>query len=194
MANEQVNMECILSGKGYKPELLTLFSSQKGVSVFEDINREDKKLFHKITFDYALSAEENFTIPKITLDGYNPFTKKYYILDVPAKVIVVAKQASVEKEDTTKENSLPYKMYLNYLLLFVAGYLLQRLFRNLSKPSLSDDVRLKLRIKQSKTAKELLHYLLTQDRKRFQKQIDALEQIVYHDSPLSFKKIQKELS
>jgi hypothetical protein len=193
-SSEQVNITYILSGKGYEVDFHTILKEIPNVDLF--INREvvDRKLSHSYKYMYAIYAENDFIIPEVSLVGYNPKTAKKYLLKAPPINIKVEKKSLTEDKNLkSADNSFEWKRYLNYFLLFLSGFLVQKLLKLLPKRELSENEKFIFSVKRAKTAKELLKILMLQDSSKFKPYIEKLEQSIYQDRSISLSSLKSDI-
>ncbi len=192
LSNEQVNLEYILSGLGYKPAIKSILKKIKGVDIFEDKELFDNKLSHKIVFSYALESENDFVIPAVSIVAYNPKVKKRYVLKTPFIKIAVK---HVEDSQTPTDDGLGFvfswQKYLNYMLLFIAGFITQKLLKNVWINAQSKEEDFVYKVKKAKSAKELLKILLAQKSRVYKNEINQLELVCYHDKNIALSKLKE---
>lgn len=189
---EQVNVVYTLSGRGYKPELRALLDMPADVDAFMDREVYDKNIFHKVIFNYALGGSSDFVIPKISLLAYNPKSAEYYTLSAPKREIKVEIEREQHPIMIEKNAEIDWWRYLNYLLLFVAGYLTQKSLKYLPRSSLCKEEVFIQSVKRQKSAKGMLKLLLVEDSNTFKTEIEKLEGMIYHDSDYSLAALKDE--
>ena len=192
-SGERVNATYEIIGEGFSPNFEKLFDFDPKITIFTDKQVIDKKLFHKVIFNYSLSAEEDFIIPALKLQAYNPKTKNYYTLKAPEIKVDVLMHDLVKKSQNLQDNKINFLPYMNYFLLFIFGFAIQKILMYYVKNKSHKEVDLLEKINKTKSAKELLQLLLVHKAVLFQKDIEKLEKILYHDSSYDFKKIKSEL-
>jgi len=156
----------------------------------------------RMVWDYAISAKENFTLPEVLLQAFNPQTQQSYDLKIPAQSINVkqiAKSTLVDKEDnppmSTKRDWSWLWMLFSYMAVFVAGYLTPKdWFKRKMLIKQSEEEFLFDSIKRTKTHKELLQLLVLQDDGRYRNAVALLESVVYNGKKISLEKIKKEIA
>jgi len=190
---EQVNIVYTISGKGYKPQISHLLKDSSDMDIFMDREVFDRKSFHKVVFHYAISGYADFTIPKVSILAYNPDKAKYYTLSSADMHIKVQKNREEKPIMIEEKEQIEWQAYLNYFLLFLAGYMLQKLLKNVPKKPLSKEEVFVLSIKKSKSAKGLLKLLLAEDIKSFKTEIEKLERAIYHDSTYALPKLKADI-
>ena len=202
-AYDPINLSVKLKGEGFL-ESFELLKESKSYKLFTQnpkLKIAHSKMGSKSTleWDYAVSAKENFSLPKVALKAFNPKTQKSYTLGFPAYDInVKAIEAStlLDKEDfpaRAKGVDWNFGAWLfSYVMVFVAGLLMPRdLFKRRKKVNNSSEDILKEKIEKAKTHKALLDMLLFENNAKFSKAIDALEGVVYNGENISLVKIKK---
>lgn len=191
---EQVNLIYTLSGNGYKPLLASLLDSNISADIFLDKSSFDKRTFHKDIFSYALKSKEDFVIPAIALLAYSPQKKSYYTLYHAPLAIKVHPSAHEHSAIMIgEENRIDWLKYLDYLLLFIAGFAVQKLLVHVSFRALNKREAFVNQVKMSKNPKDLLKFLLSEDVKMFKSEIKVLEGMLYHDRKVSLAEIKKAI-
>ncbi len=155
----------------------------------------------KIIWDYALSAKEDFVLPKVVLNAFDPKTEQSYQLIFPEhkiKVNAVPSEKIVDKEDYPPSNQSDWSWLgwlFSYLMIFVAGYLTPRdlLKRKVIKERTPEEI-LKDQIRGAKSHKELLKLLLNANQDEYQEAIHALESVIYHKKKVSLSQIKGRLA
>ena len=204
-AYDPINLSIELKGRGF----LSSFDLLKENEAYRLFTQSPKvKTFHtesgsasSIKWDYAISAKESFTLPKVSLKSFNPDTQKIYDLGFPAygvKVNKVDVDSLLDKVDSpARAKGIDWNFwsgYFSYLLVFVAGWLMPRtLFKRREVLGKSSEDILKVKIKEAKTHKELLKVLLLEDAHGFQNAIKDLESVVYNGENISLDKIKSSL-
>jgi hypothetical protein len=203
-AYDPVHLKVMLKGKGSLPPL-ELLPKSKSYHLFTQSPKvkrlhSSKGTFNTVEWDYAISAKEDFVLPKVVLKAFNPKTKKSYELKIPSQAITVtevAKESLLDKEDTpsiSKPTDWSWLGWLfSYMAVFVAGFLMPRdiLERRWGKKSshvIKDEVA------NAKTHKELLKVLLARNDVNDKEAIGLLEESIYRGKSLSLSAIKKSLS
>jgi len=192
-SQEQVNLQYILNGEGYEPSIESLLGEVENADIFVDKEVSSSKLSHKIVFRYALHSNQDFIIPEVRIEGYNPTIKKRYTLKIPAMKILVAK--SNEKALVVKEENFKFEwqQYLNYLLLFLTGYFTQKILENFRKKSLNNKENFIKKIEKSQSAKELLKVLLVHGTSEYQNELNHLELVCYYGRDIPLSKMKADI-
>ena len=197
-----VHLKVVLKGKGTTPPL-ELLPENKSYNLFTQTPKvkslhTSKGTHNTIEWNYAISAKEDFVLPKVVLKAFNPQTQKVYELVIPSQAIAVSKvlQGSlVDKEDTPSISSSTDWSWLgwlfSYVAVFLAGFLMPRdLLKKSKKQIKSKDEMLKEKIALTKTHKELLKLLLSLNDTQYSKAITLLEGVVYHGEKSSLSNIK----
>ena len=198
-AYEPVHLKIVLKGKGSTPPL-ELLSKSKSYHLFTQAPKvkslhSSKGSYHTVEWDYAISAKENFVLPKVVLKAFNPQYKKSYDLFVPSQAITVTqvdKESIVDKEDTPSISSTDWSWLgwiFSYLAVFVAGFLMPRdiLKKRWSKKNL---FVVKDEVSEAKTHKELLKVLLARNDVKDKESISLLEDSLYRGKNVSLSKVK----
>ena len=198
-AYDPVHLKVLLKGKGSTPPL-KLLSKSKNYHLFTQVPKiksiySSKGSYHTVEWDYAISAKEDFVLPKVVLKAFNPQNKKSYELFLPTQAISVTqvdKESILDKEDTPSVSSSDWSwlgQLFSYLAVFIAGFLLPRdiLKRRWSKKRL---VVVKDEVVEAKTDKELLKVLLARNNMKNKKAIRLLEENIYRGKKVSLSKIK----
>ena len=192
-AGEQVNVVYTISGKGYKPQIVQLIKDSSTIDIFMDKEIFHKNVFHKVVFHYAISGNEDFEIPHISLLAYNPSDRVYYTLSSPNITIAVDKSNSATAIMIDKKEFFDWKMYSKYLLFFLIGYMMQKLLHYIPKKRVYDKEIFRQNIKKTNSEKGLLKLLLSEDAKLFKNEIEKIEEVIYHDRTYKFSALQDEI-
>jgi len=202
-AYDPVNLKVVLKGKGNTPNI-ELLPKSKSYNLFTQEPKvkslhSSKGTYNTVEWDYAISAKEDFLLPKVVLKAFNPKTKKSYELTIPSQAITVfavAKESLVDKEDTPSISSKTDWSWLgwlfSYVAVFVAGFLmpkdiLERRWGKKSSVVIKDDVAL------AKTHKELLKVLLARNNVKDKEAIGLLEDSLYRGKKVALSSIKKIL-
>jgi hypothetical protein len=203
-AYEPVHLKVMLKGKGSLPPL-ELLPQSKSYHLFTQAPKvkrlhSSKGTFNTVEWDYAISAKEDFVLPKVVLKVFNPKTKKSYELKIPSQAITVTevlKESLLDKEDTpsiSKPIDWSWLGWLfSYMAVFVAGFLmprdiLKRRWVHKNREDIKDEVA------NAKTHKELLKVLLARNNLKDKEAIKLLEDTLYRGKSYSLSVIKKSLS
>jgi len=202
-AFDPVNLKVNLKGKG-RVEHFELLPNSKSYTLFTqktkyDVSNSRVETSTIIEWDYAISAEKDFVLPKLVLKAFNSKTQKVYELVLPQqniKVNEVKSSSLLDKEDFPASFSgfdwEFWRWVFSYVFVFLAGFLMPRdLFRRgkvLSEKS-EEDVLVE-KISTAKTHRELLQILLLENDMKYSKAISLLEGVVYNGGKESLSKIK----
>jgi len=199
---DPVNLKISLKGKGF-------------LSTFDFLEKsENYKLFYQapkftqfhtktgtttsLEWDYAISAQKDFVLPKKVLTGFNPKTEKIYELvfsGFQVDVQKVTETSLLDKEDLPPKSEeidwSSFFTFLSYVVVFLAGLLMPKELFYKRVKALSREEVLEEKIGRAKTHKELLETLVLENNHRFSKAIHALEGVVYNNEQKSLSEIKK---
>jgi len=193
-AYDPIYLHVDIKGKGYLNPF-EIVSKSKEYHIFK---QKPKVTKNSILWDYAISSKEDFTIPPIDLKAFNPKNKKSYHLKVPSyhiKVNTINSISLLDKEDnpiSIKNKGIDWSWIgwlFSYIIVFITGLLTPRDILKRKNRKKEDDIKEK--IASSKTHKELLKLLLSQNNMKYQKAINALESVVYHEKQTLLRDIKK---
>jgi hypothetical protein len=201
---ESVNIIYTLKGDGYKEKKLPLLGDIPHVTLFSEIRDRDLKLTqegYKIhrEFLYALSADQNFTVPSVTLQAYSPKHHKFYTLSTPTYPINVEKlKTTTLLDEKEAPNTQPLitletlQTFFIYLLIFASGYASGFIQKNRRKKPKKE--KKYEDIKQASSPKELLRVLFSNyDEELLKASITELELLEYKKGVKNFQTIKKEI-
>ena len=204
-AYDPINLSVELKGRGFlssfelikENEAYRLFTQSPKVKTFHTENGSASS----IKWDYAISAKENFTLPKVSLKAFNPNIEKTYDVGFSSYSIQVNKVdvASLldEVDSPARAKGIDWDFwswFFSYVVVFMAGCLMPRNFFKRKKVlTKSSKEVLELKIKEAKTHKVLLQILLLQNSHDFQDAIRDLESVVYNAKNISLAKIKSSL-
>ncbi len=199
-AYEPVHLEIAITGEGNLQELPDIHFEIEGVEVFSD---EAEKEFSLSENGYsgtwrqrfAFVSQDDFVIPSISIRYFDLQSQAEKTLTSEAVSVKIDKEA-IKREDLVDEVELPsqkiditrYVGYLYYLLAFVSGFVVAKLVRF---PQRTDKKEKGEKLKEAKTAKELLERMIVCDKELFASEIKALERAVYKGDDVVFSKIKK---
>ena len=203
-AYEPIHLKVLLKGEGNIAPLeilretpsYHLFTEAPKVKTFHNARGSQ----NSIEWNYAISAKEDFTLPKVLLKAFDPKSKRSYELTIPPQKIQVnqvAKASLLDQEDTPSIASSTDWSWLgwllSYLAVFMAGFLLprdilQRGWRRELEVVEEDE------IERATTHKELLQLLLFRNHPKDREAIGLLEDVVYRGKELSLSKIKNSIN
>jgi hypothetical protein len=195
-----------VSGTGYLPDMGLLSKKPKieGVRVFMDkpVIRQKQSpqgIEYDAVFRYALLSSKPFTIPSVSLKGFDPKTQKSYTTaakGIAIGVSSVTPQNLVDRTDEPKPIVSPAETFRGFgtgLLIFAGGYLSALLvgrlggFRRKRRPAGAWEHA----VKGAADAKALLRLLIARDAAKYAEWIDVLEHAVYAGKPADLNRIKK---
>jgi len=202
-AYDPVNLQVVLKGRGY----LSSFELLKENEAYRLFTQNPKfKTLHtqggtstSLVWDYAISAKESFTLPKVSLKAFNPDTEKVYELGFSAitvKVNQVDVDSLLDKMDyPARAKGIDWDFwtwFFSYVVVFIAGLLMPRdLFKRKKMSEKNAEDILNEKIKLARTHKGLLQILVVENNVKFTKAIEALEGVVYNTQKVSLSKIKE---
>jgi len=202
-AYDPVNLQVVLKGRGY----LSSFELLKENEAYRLFTQNPKvKTFHtqggtstSLVWDYAISAKESFTLPKVSLKAFNPDTEKVYELgfsSTAVKVNQVDVDSLLDKMDyPARAKGIDWDFwtwFFSYVVVFIAGLLMPRdLFKRKKMSEKNAEDILNEKIKLARTHKGLLQILVVENNVKFTKAIEALEGVVYNTQKVSLSKIKE---
>ncbi len=200
-AYEPVHLAIKIEGVGNLQVMHDLNLSIEGVDVFADAAEQKYELSeegYKGSWSqrFAFVGKESFTIPSISIAYFDLNTRSQKLLQTKAFVIDI-KEDGIKREELIDEVNAPsqafdigeYLGYLYYLLSFIAGFIVAKLFK---LPAGTPKKEKGSRIKQAKTPKELLETLVMCDSARFEEEIDKLEGAVYKGNNVELSLLKTE--
>jgi len=202
---EAIPFELRIKGKGYPPIIENIFQ-EKNITLFKEAAKVTsfstiKGTKSTINYAMALSHYENFSLKPIVIEAFNPKTQKSYQLKLPKQDFIIEKVDPLSLVDSVdnpisvnqQNNFEGLTTFLNYLLVFIAGYLTALSFKWKQRSQKIEENILTTKIKNSKDEKELLQILIANDIQNFSEEIEALEKSVYYNEKCNFKEIKKSL-
>ena len=205
-AYDPINLSVELKGRGF----LAPFELLEENKVYKLFRQSPKaKIFHtqggsssSLVWDYAISAKESFTLPKVSLQAFNPDTEKVYDLGFSSyavKVNQVDEALLLDKLDSpARSKGIDWDFWswiFSYVVVFVAGWFMPRdLLKHKKVLEKSSEDILRDKMKEAKTHKALLEVLLIENRHDFQDAIRDLESVVYNGGNISLFKIKNSIN
>ncbi len=200
-AYEPVHLEITVEGSGNLHALKDLEFDIENVDVFSDEAEKDFVLSMNgytgsWTQRFAFVGKDDFVIPAITIDYFDPSSQKKSVLKSEAIKVQINKEG-IKAEDLVDKVNLPsqqidlsaYVEYLYYLLTFISGFITAKLVRLPKK--IKQKKEKGVRIKQAKSAKGLLEVLMSCDKDLFSTEIEILEAAVYKGDELALSAVKK---
>jgi hypothetical protein len=152
-----------------------------------------------VIYSMAFSNDNSFDLSPITIKAFDPKTMKRYELTVPKQHFNISKvdvNTLVDKTDNPKplENDWSWLgSLLSYLIIFGAGYLTAISVKWKKKILPQTDDPMKEKIENCKDERALLQVLMAADSKKFSKNIEHLENGLYGNGKINFKKVKQEI-
>lgn len=200
-AYEPVHLEITIEGSGNLQAIEDLKFDIENVEVFSDEAEKSYALSTKgytgtWTQRFAFVAKDSFVIPAVSITYFDPVLKQKRELKSEA-VNIKINADGIKVEDLVDKVNLPsqkidfsaYLEYLYYLLTFISGFIVAKLVRLPQKMKQKKEKG--VRIKEAKTAKELLSALMNCDKSLFSAEIELLEAAVYKGDKIVLSKIKK---
>lgn len=181
-AYEPYHLEFLVSGLGDFQVFKDVAYEIEGVEVFSEEAKEEIVLTadgYKGTWrkKFAFVSDKNFSIPALESKYFDLKEKKLKTLRFDGLDIVVS-PAKFKKEQLLdpKEEVLTFdKGYLYYLLTFLAGFLVAKIKFIKPKVQDSDEKLFCKRVKEVDSLEKLSFILVTQDAKKYEKIISAID-------------------
>jgi len=203
-AYEPIPFEIKIEGSGYPPLLDDLLPKDIKFTIFKEdpiVNTNHSKLGTKssVIYPMALSNNKSFNLDQIDIKAFNPKTMKSYTLTVPKQHFTISKadvNTLVDKTNNPKplENNWSWlSNLLSYLVIFSAGYLTAISVKWKKKILPQRDDPLRAKIASCKDERSLFQLLMAADNKRFAKSIEILENNLYGNGKINFKRVKQEI-
>jgi len=204
-AYDPINLKVKLKGKGFLNSF-ELLKESKSYRIFTQTPK--LKTFHtknssssSLEWEYAISAKESFTLPKVSLKAFNPKIKKVYALGFPSyaiKVKQVKEEELLDNVDSPRSSKgIDWSFWswlFSYVVVFTAGFLMPRdLLKGKKVLAQSSEDVFQEKIKEASSHKALLKILLLEDAHEFKDAIEALESVVYNGEKISLSKIKSSI-
>lgn len=187
-AYEPAHLEIKIIGEGNLQALKPIVFEIEGVQVFSD-DPETSFTLSPVGYSgewvqrFAFVGKKNFTIPSLEIKYFDVTRQSEQSLQIKA-VEVKVKSDGIKREElidkvdspSSKIDFMAYLDYLYFLLTFIAGFIVAKLFK---LPERTPSFKKGEKIKKSKSAKELLEVLMACDKNLFSNEIEALEAMVY---------------
>ena len=202
-AFEPIYLKAELKGEGYLEAFNLIDENSTTYHLFKEMPKVQN--FHSkqgtrssIEWDYAISAQNNFSLKEVRLKAFNPKTKKVYELKIPSYAISVKnikKEMLLDKENYPSSSSTIDWSWLgtlfSYLIVFMGGFLVPKdIFKRKIVLEKSSEEILFEKIKNAKTHKVLLKILLTENSLNYHEAIASLESVIYNKKRISLSKIK----
>jgi len=207
-AYEPIPFQVKIEGSGYPPLLDTLLPKDLNITVFKEtplVNSTHSKQGTKssVIYPMALSSDNSFDLLPITIKAFDPKTMKSYELTVPKQHFNISKadvNTLVDKTDDPKPLQSDWSWFstifislLSYFVVFAAGYLTAISVKWKKKILSRADDPFREKIKACTNEKALLQLLMAKKSKKFATSIEKLENGLYGNVKINFKKVKEEI-
>lgn len=199
-AYEPVHLEVSIKGEGNLQEIKDINFEIEGVEVFSDEAQKEFSMSNKgysgmWTQRFAFVGKKDFIIPSINIHYFDLSSHEEKVLK-SEQISVKINDNGIKKENLIDEVNLPsaqikwseYTSYMYYALTFLAGFIVAKLVR---LPTRTKKKEKGEKIKEAKTAKELLEVLIVCDKDLFAQEIQTLEACVYKGNKLTLSNVKK---
>ncbi len=203
-AYEPIPFQVKIEGSGYPPLLDTLLPKDLNITVFKEtpiVHSTHSKQGTKssVIYPMALSSTHSFDLSPITIKAFDPKMMKHYTLTVPKQYFNILKidvNTLVDKTDDPKPLQSDWSWLsglLGYLIVFAAGYLTAISMKWKKKILPQNDDPLKVKIEACRDERSLLQVLMAGNIKKFASSIEKLENGLYGNGKINFKKVKEEV-
>ena len=200
-AYEPIPFQITLEGEGYTPHIQDILPKDLNITHFGEkpivaVKHSIEGTKSTIVYTMAFSHNTSFTLPKITLNAFDPKKDNSYVLEIPDQhftVIPANPTALIDKQESPKPFSTDLswiKTLFSYLIVFFSGYVSALFIKWKRKKQLSRADPLAEKIKQCKNEKTLFQLLISQKSKDFSNEITKLETQIYAEGNHSLKEIK----
>jgi hypothetical protein len=201
---EPIPFEVKIEGSGYPPLLDNLLPKDVKFTVFKENpivksthNTQGTK--SSVIYPMALSNDKSFDLDPISIEAFDPKTMKQYMLTIPKQHFDISEvdvNTLIDKTDNPKPLKNDWSWLaslLSYLIVFGAGYLTAVSLKWKKKILPQTDDSFKEKIENCKDEKSLLQLLMATDSKKFTESIGKLENGLYGNTKINFKKIKQNV-
>lgn len=203
-AYEALPFKVTIKGKGYPPFLNSLIPNSDKFTLFKESAiaktvHSKEGTYSSLLYPMALSALKSFDLDSVTIEAFNPKTQKSYLLTIPKQHFEIVNEDTsvlVDKVDKPKPFSIDWSWltsFFTYLLVFISGYMTAFVFKGKRVRVMEDVNPFYLKIDKCKDEKELLQLLMSKDSKKFTVSIEKLENNLYKNGKMNFKKLKEEI-
>jgi hypothetical protein len=203
-AYEPIPFEIKIEGTGYPPLLDNLLAQNLNFTVFKEnpiVNstHSQKGTKSSVIYPMALSSDNSFDLNPITIKAFNPKSMQSYTLTIPKQHFTISKvdvNTLVDKTDNPKpleNNWSGFTSLFSYLVIFVAGYLTAISVKWRKKTLAQTEYPFKEKIENCSDERSLLQLLMSIDSKKFARDIEILENGLYGNAKINFKKVKQEV-
>jgi hypothetical protein len=202
-AYEALPFKVTIEGEGYPPLLDTLIPKSTLFTLFKE--QPIEKTVHSIDgthssvlYPMALLALKSFDFDSIEIEAFNPKDKRSYLLKIPKQHFSIV-QESVDNLVDKSDNPAPLesnwswlKSFFVYLLVFISGYMTSFILKDKKRKVEKDLNPLYHQIDSCRDEKELFKLLMSKDSKKFIRTIEELENFLYKEGKMNFKKLKEK--
>jgi len=200
---EPIPLKITIEGRGFPPLLKSIIPEGKDWTLFSQKPLLHKTLqpngiYYRAEYDLALSGTQDFDLPEITLNGFDPKTAKHYHLTIPSQHFEIIQPKTSNLIDKV-DNPPPFKTdwrwlttLLGYLIVFGAGFASGWLVKWQRKVRHNHTHPLIEKIETCKEKRALLQLLLAHNAARFAGVIDKLEADLYGRGSHSLTSLKRE--
>ncbi len=203
-AYEPLPFHIAIRGKGYLPLLDSILPHDTNFTLYKEkpivhttSNRQGTQ--SEVKYTMALSHDQNFSLPEISIKAFNPKNQKTYTLHIPPKQFIISEGNITALIDDTNSPVLLIEdwrwisMLFSYLFVFFCGFISAFIFMKYNNKRVKKNFDpIKEKIKEAKSKKELLQILMSDEQKRFASSIKYLEDSLYADGKIGLKEIKKK--
>ncbi len=199
-AYEPVHLEVFIQGEGNLQALEAIKFEIDKVEVFSDEPEKEYALGKQGYTGtwrqrFAFVAQDDFVIPAISIPYFDLEAQEEKVLKSKA-IHVSINKVGMQREDLVDKVDLPsqkidisvYTEYVYYLLSFICGFVVAKLVRLPERTPRRENGK---KLKEAKTAKELLELLIVCDKGLFSKEIGVLEAAVYKGDAIVLSEVKK---
>ena len=202
-AYEPIHAKITIEGKGFPPLLKSIIPEGEHWTLFSQ-----KPLLHKTLrqdgihyraeYDLALSGTQDFDLPEVTLNGFDPKRAKHYRLTIPPQHFKITQPKTSNLVDTVDTPPPLHTDWgwlttlMGYLMAFGAGFASAWLLKWQRKHTVPSRHPLAAKIDACSKKRELLQLLLAQGDGKFASIIERLEGDLYGSKNHTLTSLKKE--
>jgi len=201
-AYEALPFKVTIEGEGYPPILDRLIPKSSYFTLFKD--KPIEKTVHSkegtesfVSYSMALLALKSFDFDAIAIEVFNPKDKRSYLLTIPKQHFEIVEEnitTLVDKSDNPaplKSDWSWLKSFFLYLLVFGSGYMTAFILKEKKQKVVKELDPLYYQIDSCQNEKELFKLLISKDSKKFIRTIEELENYLYKNGKMNFKKLKE---
>ncbi len=203
-AYEALPFKVTIEGEGYPPLLDALIPKSNLFTLFKE--KAIEKTVHSkegthssVLYPMALMALKSFDFASVEIVAFNPKEKRSYVLKIPKQHFEIVEESVanlVDKSDTPLPFSTDWSgltSFFTYLLVFVSGYMTAFVLKSKKIKVINSVNPLYSKIDACKDEKELMQLLMSKESKRFKRSIEELENYLYKNGKMNFKKLKEKI-